>query len=114
MMLGGLEGTNHTEAAKQSNMPEPRLVRAAHQFEALMMKELLAPMSRTSLEDTDGEEPGILGDFASESLAGALSAGGGLGIADRIVHTLVRPGNASRTEPVTGKSLIGAKMSTGK
>ena len=74
---------------------EPRLVRAAHEFEAQMMKELLKPMSRAPLEETEGEDTGVLGEFASESLARALSAGGGLGIADRIVHDLSRSENFS-------------------
>jgi Rod binding domain-containing protein len=111
MMVAGLNGA---EGGKQNQNPEPRLARAAHQFEAMMMKELLAPMSRTSLEDAEGEETGILGDFATESLAGALSSGGGLGIADRIVHTLSRSGNASQMETVTGKSLFGIGISKGK
>lgn len=74
---------------------EPRLVRAAHEFEAQMMKELLAPLNHRSalFEDNGGEDAGILGQFASESLAGALSAGGGLGIADRILHSLSRSGH---------------------
>jgi len=113
-MVAGLNGTSGVEGAKEGESPEPRLACAAHRFEAMMMKELLAPMSRTSLEDGEGQETGILGDFASESLAGALSAAGGLGIADRIVHTLSHSGNASRAEPVTAKSLIGTRMITGK
>ena len=85
--------------------PEARLVRAAHQFEAMMMKELLAPLSQKSalFEEGNGEETGVLGQFASESLAGALSAGGGLGIADRIVHSVSRSGNGAASSPVTGK-----------
>ena len=81
-----------------------------------MMKELLAPMSRGSalFEDSDGEGSGVLGQFATESLAGALSAGGGLGIAKRIVHDLSRSGNSPASERVTGKSEIDTRISTGK
>ena len=73
-------------------MPQPRLVRAAHEFEAQLMKELLQPMTRASSltgdDDGDQGEQGALGEFAAESLAGALSANGGFGIADRIVKQL--------------------------
>jgi Rod binding domain-containing protein len=93
-MLTRLNPADQAAVAKEGNAPNPRLLGAAHQFEAMMMKELLAPLSRTSLEDSDGGETGVLGDFASESLAGALSAGGGLGIADRIVNTLSHSGTS--------------------
>jgi Rod binding domain-containing protein len=93
-----------------AGMPEPnpkvpsRLLSAAHQFEAMMMKELLAPMSQVSLSDGDDRGGGVLGEFASESLAGALSSGGGLGIANRIMHELAHshssggPSNAVKPE----------------
>src|SRR3954447_9184578 len=89
--------TNGTSASDQTHGAEPRLVKAAHQFEAMMMKELLAPMARSGdlFTEGEGDQKGILGEFATESLAGALSAHGGLGIADRIVHSLSRSGNSS-------------------
>ena len=97
-------------------VPEPRLLKAAHQFEAMMMKELLAPMSRNGsvMEDSSGEDTGILGEFATESLAGALSAEGGLGIADRIVKSLSRSGNSPVSVPTTGKLPIDSRMSARK
>ena len=96
--------------------PDPRLARAAREFEAQMMKELLAPMNQRSalFEDCGGEETGVLGEFASESLAGALSARGGLGIADRIVQALSRSGHTPGTDLVTGKSPINNEMSPHK
>jgi Rod binding domain-containing protein len=114
MIVAGLGSkavfTGRTPAA------EPRLVRAAHEFEAQMMKELLEPMTRKDAlcGEDDGEQPGILGEFASESLAGALSAGGGLGIADRIIHVLSRSGNHSPDSPVIGKLENNTVMSGNK
>ena len=103
----GLAGAASVDRSAEVRMPsEPRLVRAAHQFEAMMMKELLAPMSRGSalFDDSEGEQTGVLGEFASESLAGALSSSGGLGLADRIVHALSRSGNSPASATVTGNS----------
>ena len=67
--------------------PQPRLVRAAHEFEAQMMKELLKPM--TDADGLDGRgrrlgfgSGGALGEFASEALGQALSEQGGFGIAN--------------------------------
>ncbi len=96
-MLVGVEGASRAVDGEQKQVPPPRLVRAAREFEAQMMKELLAPMTRSDalFREGDEEDSGILGEFAAESLAGALSAGGGFGIADRIVHSLSGGGSAS-------------------
>jgi hypothetical protein len=39
---------------ESTNTPQPRLVRAAHEFEAQMMKELMKPLTRGS--SLTGEE----------------------------------------------------------
>lgn len=88
--------------------PQPRLLRAAHEFEAQMLKELLKPMTGkdalTGDDDQAGDAgaSGALGQFASEALGRALSQAGGFGIADRIVHDLSHSGTQSRTGKVTG------------
>jgi Rod binding domain-containing protein len=89
-------------------MPQPRLVRAAHEFEAQMMQELLKPL--TSENGLDGEESatasgsgGALGSFASEALGRGLSEQGGFGIANHIVQQLTPKGNSSVTAQVTGE-----------
>ena len=95
-----------------SATPQPRLVRAAHEFEAQMMKELMKPMTRAdsltgSDEDSDSDSGGdsgsngALGEFASEALGRALSEGGGFGIATRIVKDLSHSGNRGTTGKVT-------------
>ncbi len=105
MVLPSLPRAGADVAPAERHVPEPRLVKAAHHFEAIMMKELLAPMAQSGdlFSDQDRDQNGILCEFASESLAGALSAGGGLGIANRIVEALSHSGNSSRTPGVIGK-----------
>lgn len=86
---------------------EPRLIRAAHEFEGQLLKELLKPMTSGGApgdEPTEDGPQGILGEFASEALAKALSERGGFGIADGIIHRLSRSGNHRGTEAVTGNS----------
>ncbi|MFZ1085917.1 MAG: hypothetical protein WAN35_13210 [Terracidiphilus sp.] len=87
-------------------VPSPRLVSAAHEFEAQMMKELLKPM--TSTDGLDGEENdtasgsgGALGEFASEALGRGLSEAGGFGIANSIVGQLTSASNKEVTGQVT-------------
>jgi len=83
---------------------EPRLIRAAHEFEGQMLKELLKPLTATDgltgaglEEDSEDGASGILGEFASEALGQALSEHGGFGIADRILGQLSHSGRASET-----------------
>ena len=88
-----------------ASTPQPRLVKAAHEFEAQMMKELLKPMtesaSMTGDEDDEGST-GALGSYASESLARSLSDHGGLGIANQIIRDLSHTSNQKVTGAVTG------------
>jgi Rod binding domain-containing protein len=92
-----------------SATPQPRLVKAAHEFEAQMMKELMKPLNHgSSLTGADADEDdegsgGALGEFAQEALGRALSERGGFGIATSIVKQLSHAGNQNGTAPVTGK-----------
>lgn len=84
-----------------ATVPQPRLVQAAHEFEAQMMKELLKPMVSGSSPDGNEEDPescGPMADFATETLGQALSRQGGLGIANTIIRSL------SRNEKIAGSS----------
>jgi len=93
---------NSSTAAEGSNSvpAQPRLVHAAHEFEAQMMKELLKPMTDGETLTGDDENRsgsnGALGQFASESLGRALSEHGGLGIAHQILGELSPIGNRTR------------------
>ena len=112
MRIGAIGGE---EAARQrATVPEPRLVRAAHEFEGQMMKELLKPMTGGDApggEDSDDAgSSGTLGEFASEALGQALSRRGGFGIADRIVKDLSHSGNRHGNDKVTGKPHVNTVM----
>jgi Rod binding domain-containing protein len=87
--------------------PSPRLVEAAHEFEAAMMKELMAPLVPGHGLAGDDEEAGsssALGDFAGEALGKAISESGGFGIAKSIIRQLSHQrgaaGNHSGNSPV--------------
>lgn len=90
-MVSIVAGGNRTTHPGAS--PQPRLVKAAHEFEAQMMKELLKPMSESGglfgdEDDAGAGATGALGEFATEALSRGLSERGGLGIADRIIVNL--------------------------
>lgn len=120
-MTAGLSGIAAAAAAPgavtSGAIPSPRLVRAAHEFEGQLMKELLRPMTESGSLAGDGDEcggAGTLGEFASESLAGALSASGGFGIANRILGEVSRFGNSSKDSPVIEKCNIDTGISAHK
>jgi Rod binding domain-containing protein len=96
-----------TAATAGAATPQPRLVKAAHEFEAQMMKELMKPMTQGSSltgeeDDSESGSGGALGEYSSEALARELSDQGGFGIATRIVKDLSHSGNQSVTAKVTG------------
>lgn len=107
MQTGSIQTAARTAAAQTA--PSPRLVRAAHEFEAQMMSELIKPMMRdTSIlgdedesSDSGAGSSGALGEFAAESLGQALSNAGGFGIAHRIIGQL-SGGHQNGTKRVTG------------
>jgi Rod binding domain-containing protein len=97
----------HSAQGTAQASPQPRLVRAAHEFEAQMMKELLKPLTAgdglTGSDDESGST-GALGDYAGEALGRALSEAGGFGIASRIVAQVSgnsQSGNQPLVVPVT-------------
>jgi len=101
---GGVE-VQSIAAITQGNAvtPQPRLVRAAHEFEAQMMKEMMKPLthgsSLTGEDDSDSGSGGALGEFATEALGRALSEQGGFGIACSIVKDLSHSGNQTANGP---------------
>ena len=82
-----------------SSLKQTRMVTAAHEFEAQMMKELIEPLSSgASLMGSDDEESetgsnSALGDYAGQVLGQALSQQGGFGIANKLIGSLSRNGN---------------------
>lgn len=103
----GLKGGGQT---RDGGVQNPRLVAAAQEFEAQMMKELLGPLGRgaPSLDGSEGngDSGGILGEYATEALGRALSQHGGLGMATRILNELspARSESRGKQEKSWGKS----------
>lgn len=94
----------YTSQIQSAVVPQPRLVQAAHEFEAQLMKELLRPMVHGSGSDeSDGDSGGALADFATEAFGRSLSASGGLGIATSIVRSLSHSENGSQSDSKSTK-----------
>lgn len=111
-----IHGIQPEVAVQRADMPQHRLVKAAHEFEAQLMKELLKPMTGDDAFKTDADDAGpggILGEFAAEALGRSLSEHGGMGIADRIVQSFSKTGNASHSEVASVKRLTDSREMIG-
>lgn len=113
-MISQLKSAAMASVSDSQALPQPRLVRAAHEFEAQMMKELMKPITSAGSSITGGDDDsgsssgssGALGQFASEALARALSDQGGLGIANQIVRELSHSGPRKVTGPPDGDTMM--------
>jgi Rod binding domain-containing protein len=72
---------------------QAKLVDAAQQFEATMLQELLKPMQHGQSswgadETSDDTASDTIGNFGTESIAKAISKGGGFGIAKQVISQI--------------------------
>jgi Rod binding domain-containing protein len=82
----------------------PRLVRAAHEFEAQMMKELLKPLAEHGEDGDETGSGGALSEFAGEALGQSLSGAGGFGIGNRILASLSQTETDCNSRSVAGNA----------
>lgn len=107
MQLAKIESqglTLQSASAASAQAKNPKLERSAHEFEASLMAELLKPLQEGDGLTGEGGDSGAgsggaLADFASQSLARAISDRGGFGIADRILHQLESAGASAQKGP---------------
>lgn len=73
-----------------------QLVKAAREFEAMLMQEMLKPMrakdplfAEADASDSS-QDGGVLQGFGTQAMAEGISAGGGLGIAKLVVRQVER------------------------
>lgn len=82
-----------------------RLHKAAHQFEAMMLGEMLKPLSQAGEDAGNGDDKSVSGplqSFGMEAVAGALSNSNALGFARQIERALAghpAPTKASALAP---------------
>ena len=100
-----------------ASFPQPRLVHAAHEFEAQMMKELLKPIAAGGEfygEASESGSNGALSEFAVSALGESLSSAGGLGVAKAILHSFSQSETRGRTFPVAGMTELTGDIQTPK
>jgi peptidoglycan hydrolase FlgJ len=89
-----------------------RLLQAAMEVEAIFMEQLLQQMRRTMVEPLSPTQKKLQGylSIADQQLARSLAAGGGLGLAERIVEDLA----SIKSQPHTENSHAGNPVHPGK
>jgi Rod binding domain-containing protein len=91
--------------ASETAPQNPRLVLAAHEFEASLMKEFLKPLQQDSLfaeEQKDGDDASgsaeTLMSYGAEVMAKAISERGGFGIARQILEHFSKTGSSMQPD----------------
>ena len=85
-LIGGVNSAQVTPEAQDSKAKR-RVEDAATQFEALMIGQLLEPI--TKMNESASSSSSVL-DMGKEQLAQAITAGGGLGLKKTILASLKR------------------------
>ena len=85
--IGGVGSARQATPEGQDSKAKRRVEDAATQFEALMIGQLLEPI--TKMNESDSSTSSVL-DMGKEQLAQAITAGGGLGLKKTILASLKR------------------------
>ena len=108
LIADSFQSTRAPASQAPTSSPSPRLVNAAHEFEAALVAELLKPMQQDPVFSDNGDDAGDAGSqgslrsFGTEAIARSISDHGGLGIA-RVV--LERLATADQTGDAAGKPM---------
>jgi Rod binding domain-containing protein len=81
-----------------ASLTQVRMTKAAHEFEAQMMKELMQPLNGSdglsgSEDESECGSTSALSDYAGQMLGQSLSQQGGFGIANKIIRSISPDGN---------------------
>ncbi len=96
------------DPAAASRARSARLADSAHQFEAMMLQEILKPLnfSASPGSDEDSESSGAgstIQGYGTEALAKAVSDGGGFGIAQHIIQQVAA--QDAKRQPAAGSKV---------
>ncbi len=99
----------------QGAVPSPKLVKAAQDFEAILLSGWMEKLQASFNGPNDGSDPAheTLASMGTQAIASALAARGGIGVAKLLLQHLSNP--VVRAESIRSESekkeLSGAKVS---
>jgi Rod binding domain-containing protein len=102
------------EKATQGQSPSPKLVKAAQEFEAILLSSWLEKLQESYAGPDDGSDPahGTLASMGTQTIAQALAARGGIGIAKLLLQHLAKPAQTAEVaeSPIGEKELLRPKV----
>jgi Rod binding domain-containing protein len=102
-MASAISAQSYVSAADGQAAPAPKLVKAAREFEAILLQSWLEKMNKSCLGTEESQDPAhdTVSSLGTHAIATALAARGGIGIADMILRQLQRKPQSGRDgEPV--------------
>ena len=98
---GQIAGLAHSRellspAALRNAPPEVQRQQVAAQFEAILVRQLLAPTMTSMLGKSGGAASNVYGDMLSDTFAQKLTAGGGFGLS-RLLEQQLAPRHPARS-----------------
>jgi Rod binding domain-containing protein len=96
--VGGQNKIPQNAAGDPAAGAPPKLVKAAHEFEAILLESWLEKMNKSFVGETASLDPAhdTVSSLGSQAIAQALAARGGIGIANMILRQL---GNGKKPQP---------------
>jgi flagellar protein FlgJ len=89
-LTNAVASTSDTSVQTDNAARHAKLVKAAQQFEAVMLGELMKPLGKNNAIGGSDDEQGsnALQGYSVEAMAGAMARSGALGFANRIVASV--------------------------
>ena len=98
----------------QGQPPSPKLVKAAQEFEAILLSSWLEKLQATFTGPDDGSDPAhdTLASMGTQAIASALAARGGIGVAKLLVQHLTKAAETAQppTPQAQKKELAATKV----
>ncbi len=115
-MASAISGASHVQPADgAAAAPSPKLVKAAHEFEAILLQSWMEKMNKSFLGTEESQDPAhdTVSSLGTQAIATALSARGGIGIANMILRQLGRKAQPDQNKGGEEKPLDAAANPTG-
>jgi Rod binding domain-containing protein len=103
MVISAIAQAN-VQPAEATVAPSPKLVKAAHEFEALLLQNWLEKMNHSFPGDNSSLDAAhdTVSSLGTQAIATALAARGGVGIAKMILRQLAAKGPHAETGQIKG------------
>jgi len=97
--------TRAADGPRKADAPDPKLLQAAKDFEAIFVRQMLKSVEKTtaaggSAKPTAGQS--TYGSMIVDSLSDSIAKGGGLGLADVVARSMMAAHTVSRPAAVPG------------